>query len=514
MGAVMRARSLILLVALCPCLIVPPAARAAGRVIDLAEVGAPVLNGDAEEGQFGYSVALGDVDGDGDRELIVGAPGREDTSSAMHVGAVYLFRAARLETLSLPAAASGAADLVLEGAWPRGRFGSSLAVADFDGDGEDDLAAGAPAAGDGADLSTGLVAVYLRLAEAFVAGERRVEPDLVILGAWSGGRFGSAVSAGDVDGDGINDLVVAAPRAGAPGGRGPGTVYVFDGALLGATRGEVSADEMSAASVTGEKPGDLLAGISVADTDGDGDGELLLGAYGADGEGPELVDAGRLYAIPATPLLERKNLLLPDGAAVTVDGLTTRAYFGRAISSGDVDYDGIDDVLVSAYASRLEQPKIEASGEAFVLFGSSDGLTAPLLEGDTPNFTSGDRWDLFGLPVLLEDLNGDAASDLLMAAQFADGPESDREDCGKIYIFWGSLRSVVAAKAGSPELADVTLVGISGGDRLGGSLVASDFIGGRSPDIVVGAPDSAGASGNASPGYGRVVIVPGELVAR
>lgn len=510
----MRARSLILIVVLCPCLLVAGSALAAGEVIDLAEADAPVLNGDSEEGQFGYSVAVGDIDGDERLELIAGAPGKADTSSAMHAGAVYVFRAARLETLSAPAAASSAADLIVQGSWPRGRFGSSLAVADFDGDGADDLAVGAPAAGDGADFSTGLVAVYMRLGEACGQSEGVIAPDLVISGAWSGGRFGSVLLAEDIDGDGADDLVVAAPRAGAHGGRGPGTVYVFDGTLIGGTRGAVSADEIATALVTGERPGDSLAGISVADTDGDGKSELVLGAYGADGEDSELVDAGRLYAIPSAGLFELESLVLPDAAAVTVDGLTTRAYFGRAIASGDIDCDGTDDVLVSAYASRLEQPKIEASGEAFVLFGSDHGLTATSLASDVPNFTSGDRWDLFGLPVLLQDLNGDASNDIVIAAQFADGPDGDRENCGEVYIFWGSLKSVVTAKAGTPELADVTVVGISGGDRSGGSLAVSDLIGDRSPDVIIGAPDSSGASESASPGYGRVVVVPGELVRR
>lgn len=506
-------RNLAVIAVLCLLLPVPVLA---GSVIDLADIDVPIIDGDVEESQFGYSAAVGDIDGDGSLELFVGAPGLPDTAGVMHTGGVYVLLAGDVEDLSLPAVASDIAVGNLTGSWHRGRFGSALAVADFDGDGIDDLAVGAPTAGEDPRLSAGAVALYFGSAgSALVSADiSHADPDVVVTGPSSGGRFGSALAAGDVDIDGITELIVAAPRAGSAGGRGPGIVYVFTGASLRSTTGTAPADDLASAGVTGERPGDSLAGMSVADTNGDGENELILGAYNVDGTDPALMDAGRIYVVPVTLLLEERRLTLPEGASEMIDGRTPHGHFGKSISTGDIDYDEMDDVLVSACASKQDMDKIEASGEAFVLFGSREGLVTRTESVDVPTLRSRGRWDLFGLPVLLADLNGDATADILASAQFADGPDGDRDECGEVYVFWGSLRSVMAAKAGTADIADRAIVGRQTADRMGASLIAIDLMGGPLPEIVIGAPDSPGTEESAPPGRGRVLVIPELLMVQ
>ena len=67
---------------------------------------------------------------------------------------------------------------------------------------------------------------------------------------------------------------------------------------------------------------------------------------------------------------------------------------------------------------------------------------------------------------------------------------SDRARCGEIYIYFGSFESVMAAKAGSAEHADVTIVGAHALDSIGGALLAVDLMGFGSLALVIGAPDA------------------------
>jgi hypothetical protein len=133
-----------------------------------------------------------------------------------------------------------------------------------------------------------------------------------------------------------------------------------------------------------------------------------------------------------------------------------------------------------------------------------------------PRFTGGSRSDLFGLPVLLADLNGDGADDIVAAAQYADGPGNDRNACGEVYAYWGSLRSVMLAKAGSTDLADITIAGASPEDAIGGSLLVLRSVEGGSPSLIIGAPSASGVSelGEELRRSGKLILVPGDLLSR
>ena len=507
-----------------------------GAVIDMSAANVPVLLGPTENAQFGHSLAIGDVDGDGDNEMVVGAPGDSGPMGIPNVGAVYVIESIVLETAERPAVADMVASLVLAGPWRNGRFGSSLCLCDLDGDGAEDLIVGAPSSGDEEALESGALAVYLGREGAMLAPE----PDIIIRGDWSGGRFGSTLAGADLDNDGRVELLVGAPRAGEEGGRGPGIVYAFSGSDL--VPGEFSAAEVAAATIRGERPGDSLGGLAVGDLNGDGSSELVLSSARADGDGAELIDAGTVYVIDAADVLERRDVSLSNETSLAVfEGNATRGYFGGSLSVGDIDDDGRADLLVSAYASGRRWEKVEASGEAFIAFGldvpggdvadrgTDAGPTAPQGAesggslsgpgGEPPiggalSFVSRRRWDVYGLPVLLADLNGDRSDEVIVAAQFADGPERERQACGEVYIYWGSLKSVMSAKAGKPDLADVTLVGPHENGMFGGSLAVRNIIAGHLPDLVVGEPDYPGEGSGTLPGRGAVSVVPDSLFLR
>src|SRR5262249_41160637 len=145
-------------------------------------------------GAFGWYVArLDDLDGDRRADLAVGAPYPRDAAGAMVGGEVWLL-----------SSATGKELLHLRGTDPRGAFGSVLApVADLDGDGKGDLAVGEPATEDQTRSLPGQVYVY-----STATGKE--------LRRWTGTQPGElygrmVVSAGDLDGDGVDDLAIGAP---------------------------------------------------------------------------------------------------------------------------------------------------------------------------------------------------------------------------------------------------------------------------------------------------------------
>ena len=494
----------------------------AGTVIDLASQSVPAVHGTFNEEQFGYCVAAGDLDGDGDTEVVVGAPGLADSIAGAHTGAVYVFRLSTLDTLSTEARAAALSEWMITGSGDRGRFGSAVAVADLDGDGFDDLVVGAPAAGRDGDIARGEVSVYFGGPGDSLNLGPDAAPEIVLTGSCPGAKLGSSILAIDLDDDEAAELLLSEPRGGGRAGSRPGAVYVVNGAALRSVYGVAGVSDVAVASVVGESADDALAGMAAADTDGDGALELVLGAYLADGPGTNLPDVGKLYIVTVREVLERGSLSLPTDGSRTVLGLTERAFLGRSLSAGDIDSDGIGDILVSAYASRAHRTKLEATGEVFVLFGDSGSAgeavagTRALDDAAVPRFHGGSRSDLFGLPVLLADLNGDRSDDIIVASRYADGSDGKRTACGEVYLYWGSLRSVVAAKVGSSELADITIVGQFPGDSVGAALLVVETSGDGPSGLLIGAPDASGMedAGAPAPRRGKLILLSGELLRR
>ena len=119
-------------------------------------------------------------------------------------------------------------------------------------------------------------------------------------------------------------------------------------------------------------------------------------------------------------------------------------------------------------------------------------------------------WDIFGLSPLIADLNGDGFEDVAVAAQLVNGMDGERKRSGEIYVYWGSLRSVVSAKSGTADRSDLILVGAAG-DAVASALVTVDVTGDGRPELVVGAPNASGL-GEEDTRRGRIYITPAELL--
>ncbi|KAM6413104.1 phosphatidylinositol-glycan-specific phospholipase D [Pluvialis apricaria] len=171
--------------------------------------------------RLGWAMASPDLNQDGYEDLVVGAPGYS-TLGHVQIGRVYVVYGNQSGLPPEDMDLDGKADQVLQGHQPSGRFGSSLAVLDFNEDGVPDLAVGAPSVGSQFLTYKGAVYVYFGTEGRSLASQ----PNITITCQYSYCNLGWSLLAADVDGDGNADLVVGSPYA-PGGGQQRGFVVAF-----------------------------------------------------------------------------------------------------------------------------------------------------------------------------------------------------------------------------------------------------------------------------------------------
>lgn len=317
----------------------------ASRDLSAGAAADATFTGPAAFDQLGYTLATGDLDGDGVVDLACGAP-HESASGALTNGRVYVFRGGS-GLASVDLSAGGAASFTLNGLATLDCFGLGLAAGDVTGDLVDDLLVGA-AHEDGGALDAGAVHV-------FAGGAAFGSVDLAAGGSGLVRFLGEAaldelgflgLAAGDVTGDGVGDVVAGAYLNDVGGDRG-GRVYVFRGGP-GLTSKNLAAGQTADVTFTGVGTESLGNALALVDVDRDGDCEVVTSGVGSDLGG---TDAGRVHLFFGGPGLASVDLSAGGSADRTFSGAAAGDRFGSGLGGGDVTADGFSDVVIGAIYS-------------------------------------------------------------------------------------------------------------------------------------------------------------------
>ncbi len=404
-----------------------------------------LLGGD----QSGFSVGwAGDVNGDGFADLIIGAP-YNDASGPYSGSAYVVFGHAggwnaniALESLA------GTSGFIIEGRTGNEEAGFSVfAAGDLNHDGFGDVVVGARKA-DLAGLDSG--AAYV----VFGHGGAWSTVDLATLDGTNGFRAtgevagdyagGAVTTISDLNGDGINDLVVAARLHDANGADAAGSIYVLFGksAAFGASQPLGGLNGTNGFRINGESANDL-AGVSVAsagDVNGDGLADLIIGTKYADPNGANSGSAWVVFGKTGGWAADL-NLSSLDGTnGFQLNGASAGDNAGTSVSgAGDVNADGYADMVIGAEA--LDPTGQSNAGGAYVVFGHGGTWSANIALGAL-NGTDGFRIngelanDRAGRAVAgAGDINGDGWADILIGAYLAD--PNGRSASGATYVVYG-----------------------------------------------------------------------------
>jgi hypothetical protein len=333
--------------------------------------------------------------------------------------------------------------------------GRSIGLGDVNGDGIDDIAFGCPyAVVPGQYILYGPITSDGRIADQY---------DAAIHSPYENGDlFSHGSDLGDVDGDGIDDSVVAAWAGSVGGTIQSGTLWVTFGPLTG----DLYADTDAEAIVAGEHDNANAGRIVHVDDDLDGDGleDIVLNAIFDDTAGP---NAGAVYVVYGPADVSS----LADAA--TLVGPAATSFTGQEFTSGDYDGDGYGEVTVYVPG---EQGVYVARGP---LADTTDLAAADaILEGE---FTA----DEFGYGLASGDLDGDGNDDLLVGA-----PSHDHQT-GVAYL-------VPDPPSGTSKVTDVAVATFEGdmwASYAGQAMAVGDMNGDGGNDLVLGAPGFMGSGG-------------------
>ena len=493
---------------------------------------------DAEH-NLGDAVAAGDINGDGIDDLVLGAPqagarvSSYGYSYSENNGEAYVIFGRRngftadFELQNL----DGSNGFTIKGIDASDLLGTAISAGDINGDGVDDLAVSAVGGGRIVSNSNGFPDSN-RHGEVYVLfGDRngfesRINlfnlngsNGFIIDGKDSNDSLGSALSsAGDINGDGINDLIIGAPNAGevrdSPFANGDsdqrGEVYVLFGRRSGFNSRFSIGDRLDG------NNGFIISGIgiednlgsdvsSVGDINGDGIEDLIIGAPNASIDG-EYTQEGQVYVLFGdrngfASRFDLNNLDGSNGFSIDTRDSDTSG-LGNTVSAGDFNGDRIDDLLIGAseggeIRSAYGFEYSDRRGAAYVVFGKSDGFTSQLNLANLSNsegikITGISEGDLLGSNIASGDLNDDGTDDLIVSATGVDLGEYTRE--GTTYVIFDTSQDSQPAPSSPPQPIASTqatpyhdkLYGSLFGDRLFG-LGGNDTIdGGDGDDDISG----------------------------
>ncbi|MBT5738634.1 MAG: hypothetical protein HN891_00700 [Planctomycetes bacterium] len=264
-----------------------------------------------------------------------------------------------------------------------------------------------------------------------------------IIGAHAEDHLGASTSgAGDVNGDGIPDIVAGAPGSDNRSHNTGGKAYVILGSSSPATELDLLYPHPGSVIIIQGAPGGSMLGASVSgagDINADGYDDYIIGAPGASSSDPDEEEAGRAYIIygSANPpaIIDVSNL---GSSGVEIIGAREGSHLGASVSGArDFDGDGFADILLGAPEDSNDS--LEVCGSAFLIRGGNSLPSIIDLKNSHGNVTifrsGGPNQEVGSCVADLEDFNGDGYSDIAIASMRHSDESS--ANAGRAWIIYG-----------------------------------------------------------------------------
>lgn len=491
-----------------------------------------LVKGHEREVELASSMATGDFNGDNIMDLAVGSQRSASVRGKDEAGAVSIFFGG--ETIKnlpqmLKSVEDGLENVLIRGSVEDEYVGEFLTSGDLNHDGIDDLVIAAQQVIDtGMPVTPENSKIYVVYGSSSFSGTITLSSDADVTIQRSDSMHAQDIVVGDVNNDGRDDLLISdiltdspthaptAPLKDDGMRRGiNGAVYLISGGPLPPAIDPALNSDAVFMREAGEEVFQAMS-LAIGDFNGDGINDIAFGAPGEDNATESLKEAGRTHIL----LGEQGKILegirdIDADVHVVISGAYEGDETGGTLTVGDVNADGMDDLVIGAPRSGWGEAGTTGKGVVQVVLGESAMAPAMDLFSDadiTLKISSAASRIGFmtGYDVLAEDINGDGVDDLVISTP---GAFTGLGNNGRIDVVFGGNSighaytldldadiSIVAPEAGTGDyLAD---------SKMGQAIAVGDFNGDNRPDIVAGTPWGEGFDGYTGSGWFGIIFDP------